>query len=75
MNTITCDRCGKKLFKEKARGSLYGTYYTSRNFHGLAWLNNLFGDKSIDVDIDLCDDCTKEFAEWLHINDDNQRNI
>ena len=69
MHIITCDRCGKKLFTEAKYGRLFGEYYAPRGFNGNAFLKRLFGDRNIDVDFDLCEDCAKELAQWLHIND------
>ena len=71
MRTVTCDRCGKKLFKERNRGNLYGKYYASRGFYGDVWFKKLFGNRSIIVDVDLCENCADELAKWLHIDDNN----
>lgn len=70
MRVITCDRCGKRLFTEAKYGRLFGEYYAPRGFNGNVFLKRLFGDRNIDVDFDLCDDCAKELATWLHIDDD-----
>ena len=71
MRVITCDRCGKKLFTEARYGRLFGEYYAPRGFNGNVFLRKLFGDRNIDVDFDLCEDCAKELAEWLHIDDND----
>lgn len=70
MQTVICDRCGKKLFRKKPIGSLCGEYYASRGFSGNVWIDRFLGYKIVDVDIDLCEDCAKEFVKWLHIDDD-----
>lgn len=69
MRVITCDRCGKRLFTEAKYGRLFGEYYAPRGFNGNVFLKKLFGDRNIDVDFDLCEDCAKELATWLHIDD------
>lgn len=69
MQTVICDRCGKKLFTEAKYGHLFGHYYAPRGFDGNIFIKKLFGDKNINVDFDLCEDCAKEFATWLHIDD------
>lgn len=71
MRIITCDRCGKKLFAEAKHGRLFGEYYAPRGFNGSVFLKKLFGDGNISVDFDLCEDCAKELAQWLHIDDNN----
>lgn len=72
MRVITCDRCGKKLFEEAKSmsmcGRLSGEYYAPRGFNGKAWFSRWF-DQSINVDFDLCEDCAKELAQWLHIDE------
>lgn len=69
MHIITCDRCGKRLFTEAKYGRLFGEYYAPRGFNGNVFLKKLFGDRNIDIDFDLCEDCAKELATWLHIDD------
>lgn len=69
MHVITCDRCGKRLFTEAKYGRLFGEYYAPRGFNGNVFLKKLFGDRNIDIDFDLCEDCAKELATWLHIDD------
>lgn len=69
MRTVICDRCGKKLFTEAKYGSLSGHCYTPRGFDGNIFIKRLFGNRNIDVDFDLCEDCAKELAQWLHIDD------
>ena len=73
MRVITCDRCGKKLFKETKCGHLFGEYYAPRGFYGNAWFKRWFDHRNIDVDLDLCEDCAKELATWLHIDNNNSR--
>lgn len=72
MQTIICDRCRKKLFSEKPIGSLRGEYYAPRGFSGNVWVDRFLGYKTVDVDIDLCEDCAKKLVEWLHINDNSR---
>ena len=74
MQTVICDRCGKKLFSKKPIGSFRGEYYAPRGFRGNVWIDRFLGYKIVDVDIDLCEDCAKEPAEWLHIDNNNSRN-
>ena len=69
MRTVICDRCGKKLFTEAKYGCLSGHCYAPRGFDGNIFIKRLFGNKCIDVDFDLCEDCAKELAQWLHIDD------
>lgn len=67
MRTVICDRCGKKLFTEAKYGHLSGHCYATRGFDGNIFIKRLFSNRNIDVDFDLCEDCAKELAEWLHI--------
>lgn len=69
MRTVICDRCGKKLFTEAKYGRLSGHCYAPRGFDGNIFIKRLFDHRNIDVDFDLCDDCAKELATWLHIDD------
>lgn len=71
MRVITCDRCGKKLFTEEKYGRLFGHYHASSDFNGTFFIKRLLGNRCIDVDFDLCEDCAKELATWLHIDDNN----
>lgn len=71
MRVITCDRCGKKLFTEGKYGRLFGHYHAPSDFNGTFFIKRLLGNRCIDVDFDLCEDCAKELATWLHIDDNN----
>ena len=53
MQTVICDRCGKKLFSKKPIGSFRGEYYAPRGFRGNVWIDRFLGYKIVDVDIDL----------------------
>jgi len=64
MRVITCDRCGKKVINNNG-GRLFGTFYTEYCFDAI--FDFCLHTKEDRVDLDLCGDCAKELAEWLHI--------
>lgn len=65
MECVICDRCGKKLIVRNGREHLHVTCYNSRGAHGV--LKKILGYKEKYIDFDLCDDCTRELQEWLHV--------
>lgn len=65
MQTVICDRCGKKLFSKKPIGSFRGEYHAPRGFRRNVWIDRFLGYKIVDVDIDLCEDCADELVELI----------
>lgn len=64
MKRFVCNRCGKTLLDDRG-GCLNVTCYNPRKTIGL--FRVLLGDKREDILIDLCEDCTRELQEWLHV--------
>lgn len=68
MKRIVCNRCGK-LLMEKGKdgyGYLNVTCYSPRDTHG--FLKFFLGYEEDCIQIDLCEDCTRELKEWLDGN-------
>lgn len=66
MRKVVCDRCGKEMC-ERPSGRLWGGICTERYFDGA--LSFTLRQKRREIDIDLCEDCTNELCDWLHVDD------
>ena len=75
MRTVTRDRYGKGFSK----CVLVAIYMENIMLHEVSMemrgLKKVFGNKRIDVDIDLCEDCANELAERFHIDDNNSGDV
>lgn len=67
MRKVVCDRCGREMFGRPS-GRLWGGICTESYLTGTLRAITL-RQKRREIDIDLCEDCTNELCDWLHVND------
>ena len=74
MNAKKCDRCGKFYIPYYGFGDggkdWVGNKVHKYIFNGLNLIQEIEVDKDIVNDIDLCQECAQDFANWLEMKGD-----